>query len=199
MRIISGKSKGVRLSALSSKRTRPILDRAKESLFNILGDSLPDNVVLDLFAGTGSLGIEALSRGAKRCLFVDNSTNAIRVIKKNLQDAGFLERSVVLKINVFRLLGILKNKHVKFDLMLVAPPYKLLDLDCGDRKRIFSLLEEYVSREIINEKGIIVLQHHKKQTVSKESFKQLKIVDERRYGTTQLTFLGTNSVSNPET
>ncbi len=199
MRIISGKAKGVRLSALSSKRTRPILDRAKESLFNILGDSLPDNVVLDLFAGTGSLGIEALSRGAKRCLFIDNSTNAIRVIKKNLQDAGFLERSVVLKINVFRLLGILKNKHVKFDLMLVAPPYKLLDLDCGDRKRIFSLLDECVSREIINEKGIIVLQHHKKQTVSQESFKQLKIVDERRYGTTQLTFLGTNSVSNPET
>jgi 16S rRNA (guanine(966)-N(2))-methyltransferase RsmD len=91
MRIISGKSKGVRLSALSSKRTRPILDRAKESLFNILGDSILDSVVLDLFAGTGSLGIEALSRGAKRCLFVDNSTNAIPVIKKNLQDAEFLE------------------------------------------------------------------------------------------------------------
>ena len=70
MRIISGKAKGVRLSALSSKRTRPILDRAKESLFNILGDSIHDSVVLDLFAGTGSLGIEALSRGAKRCLFV---------------------------------------------------------------------------------------------------------------------------------
>ncbi len=197
MRIISGKAKGVRLSALSSKRTRPILDRAKESLFNILGDSILESVVLDLFAGTGSLGIEALSRGAKRCLFIDNSTNAIRVIKKNLQDAGFLEISIVLKINVFRLLGILKNKHVKLDLMLVAPPYKLLDLDCGDRKRIFSMLDECVSRKIINETGVIVLQHHKKQMVSQESFKQLKIIDERRYGTTQFTFLGINSSSNP--
>ena len=65
MRIISGKAKGVQLSALSSKRTRPILDRAKESMFSILGNSVLDSVVLDLFAGTGSLGIEALSRGAK--------------------------------------------------------------------------------------------------------------------------------------
>jgi 16S rRNA (guanine(966)-N(2))-methyltransferase RsmD len=197
MRIISGKAKGVRLSALSSKRTRPILDRAKESLFNILGDSIYDSVVLDLFAGTGSLGIEALSRGAKRCLFVDNSTNAILVIKKNLQDAEFLEKSVVLKINVFRLLGILKNKHQKFNLMLVAPPYKLLDLDYRDRKKIFSMLDECVSRKIINETGIIVLQHHKKQTVSKENFKQLKIINERQYGATQFTFLGISS--NPET
>lgn len=199
MRIISGKAKGVRLSALSSTRTRPILDRAKESLFNILGDSILDSIVLDLFAGTGSLGIEALSRGAKSCLFVDNSTNAIRVIKKNLQDAGFLEESVVLKINIFRLLGILKNKHINFDLMLVAPPYKLLDSDCRDRKKIFSMLDECVSRKIINKTGVIVLQHHKKQPISKESFKQLKIIDERRYGTTQFTFLGINSTSNSET
>lgn len=198
MRIISGKGKGKRLTALSSKKTRPILDRAKESLFNILGDSLLDSGVLDLFAGTGSLGIEALSRGAKRCLFVDNSTNAIRVIKKNLQDTGFLKKTVVLKINAFRLLGFLKNKHIKFDLMLVAPPYKLLDTGCRDRKRIFSLLDECVSGEIINEKGVIVLQHHKKQMVSQESFKQLKVIDERRYGTTQLTFLRTISASNPE-
>jgi 16S rRNA G966 N2-methylase RsmD len=83
--------------------------------------------------------------------------------------------------------------------MLVAPPYKLLDLDCGDRKRIFSMLDECVSRKIINETGVIVLQHHKKQTVSQERFKQLKIIDERRYGTTQLTFLVVDSTSNPET
>ena len=158
MRIISGKAKGVQLSALSSRRTRPILDRAKESMFSILGDFVPDSVVLDLFAGIGSLGIECLSRGANRCLFVDNSTNAIKVIKKNLQDANLLKRTVVLKINVFRLLDFIKNKNIKFDLILVAPPYKLLDIDCGDRKRIFSLLEAFVSKQIINEKGIIVLQ-----------------------------------------
>ena len=192
MRIISGKAKGVQLSALNSKRTRPILDRAKESMFSILGNSVLDSVVLDLFAGTGSLGIEALSRGANRCLFVENSTNAIKVIKKNLRNANLLKRTVVLKINVFRLLDFIKNKDIKFDLILVAPPYKLLDIDCGERKRIFSLLEAFVSRQIINEKGIIVLQHHKKQKVIQECFKQLNVIDERQYSNTQLTFLKVN-------
>ena len=192
MRIISGKAKGVQLSALNSKRTRPILDRAKESMFSILGNSVLDSVVLDLFAGTGSLGIEALSRGADRCIFVENSTNAIKVIKKNIREANLLKRTVVLKINVFRLLDFIKNKDIKFDLILVAPPYKLLDIDCGERKRIFSLLEAFVSRQIINEKGIIVLQHHKKQKVIQECFKQLNVIDERQYSNTQLTFLKVN-------
>jgi len=192
MRIISGKAKGVKLSALSSRQTRPILDRAKESMFSILGNTILDSVVLDLFAGTGSLGIEALSRGAERCLFVENSTNAIKVIKKNIREANLLKRTVVLKINVFRLLDFIKNKDIKFDLILVAPPYKLLDIDCGDRKRIFSLLEAFVSRQIINEKGIIVLQHHKKQKVIQDCFKQLNVIDERQYSNTQLTFLKVN-------
>ncbi|MHC4139981.1 MAG: 16S rRNA (guanine(966)-N(2))-methyltransferase RsmD [Planctomycetota bacterium] len=195
MRIISGKAKGVQLSALNSKRTRPILDRAKESMFSILGNSVLDSVVLDLFAGTGSLGIEALSRGANRCLFVENSTNAIKVIKKNLRDANLLKRTVVLKINVFKLLDFIKNKDIKFDLILVAPPYKLLDIDCGDRKRIFSLLETFVSKQIINEKGVIVLQHHIKQKIIQECFKQLSIIDERQYSNTQLTFLKANVAS----
>ncbi|MBT6562917.1 MAG: 16S rRNA (guanine(966)-N(2))-methyltransferase RsmD [Candidatus Scalindua sp.] len=198
MRIISGKAKGVQLSALSSRRTRPILDRAKESMFSILGDFVPDSVVLDLFAGIGSLGIECLSRGANRCLFVDNSTNAIKVIKKNLQDANLLKRTVVLKINVFRLLDFIKNKNIKFDLILVAPPYKLLDIDCGDRKRIFSLLEAFVSKQIINEKGILVLQHHKKQKIVQECFKQLNVIDVRQYSNTQLTFLKVNGTPNSE-
>ena len=198
MRIISGKAKGVQLSALSSKQTRPILDRAKESMFSILGDFVLDSVVLDLFAGIGSLGIECLSRGANRCLFVDNSTNAIKVIKKNLQDANLLKRTVVLKINVFRLLDFIKNKNIKFDLILVAPPYKLLDIGCGDRKRIFSLLEAFVSKQIINEKGILVLQHHKKQKIVQECFKQLNVIDVRQYSNTQLTFLKVNGTPNSE-
>ena len=198
MRIISGKAKGVQLSALSSKQTRPILDRAKESMFSILGDFVPDSVVLDLFAGIGSLGIECLSRGANRCLFVDNSTNAIKVIKKNLQDANLLKSTVVLKINVFRLLDFIKNKNITFDLILVAPPYKLLDIGCGDRKRIFSLLEAFVSKQIINEKGILVLQHHKKQKIVQECFKQLNVIDVRQYSNTQLTFLKVNGTPNSE-
>lgn len=194
MRVISGKAKGARLSALSSKGTRPILDRVKESLFSILGDFVVDSVVLDVFAGTGSLGIEALSRGAKRCLFVDNNIHAVQVIKKNLQDTRFLEMAEILEKDAFALSAFLTDKCMKFDLILVAPPYRLIDADSKDREKIFTFLDECASRQILNENGIIVLQHHKKQIVSQKNFKHLKVVDERRYGNTQLTFLRTNSV-----
>ncbi len=194
MRVISGKAKGARLSALSSKGTRPILDRVKESLFSILGDFVVDSVVLDVFAGTGSLGIEALSRGAKRCLFVDNNMHAVQVIKKNLQDTRFLEMAEILEKDAFALSAFLTDKCMKFDLILVAPPYRLIDSDSKDREKIFTLLDECASGQILNGSGIIVLQHHKKQIVSQENFKHLKVVDERRYGNTQLTFLRTNSV-----
>ncbi len=194
MRVISGKAKGARLSALSSKRTRPILDRVKESLFSILGDFVVDSIVLDVFAGTGSLGIEALSRGAKRCLFVDNDMHAVQVIKKNLQDTRFLEMAEILEKDAFALSSFLTDKCMEFDLILVAPPYRLIDSDSKDREKIFTLLDECASRQILNGSGIIVLQHHKKQIVSQENFKHLKVDDERRYGNTQLTFLRTNSV-----
>ncbi|HEB36846.1 MAG TPA: hypothetical protein ENI18_13570, partial [Candidatus Aminicenantes bacterium] len=111
-----------------------------------------------------------------------------------LQDTRFLERAVILKKNVFALSAFLTDKSMKFDLILVAPPYKLIDLDSKAREKIFSLLDECVSGQILNERGIVVLQHHKKQIVSQENFKQLKVVDGRRYGNTQLTFLRTNSV-----
>ncbi len=194
MRVISGKAKGARLSALSSKGTRPILDRVKESLFSILGDFVVDSIVLDVFAGTGSLGIEALSRGAKRCLFVDNNIHAVQVIKKNLQDTRFLKMAEILEKDAFALSAFLTVKCMKFDLILVAPPYRLIDADSKDREKIFTLLDECASRQILNGSGIIVLQHHKKQIVSQKNFKHLKVVDERRYGNTQLTFLRTNSV-----
>jgi 16S rRNA (guanine966-N2)-methyltransferase len=198
MRVISGKAKGTRLRALSSKRTRPILDRVKESLFNILGDFIADSIVLDLFAGTGSLGIEALSRGAKRCLFVDNNIHAVQVIKKNLQGTRFLEVAEILKKNVFALSAFLTEKCIKFDLILVAPPYRLIDLDSKDREKIFIFLDECVSRQILNERGIVVLQHHRKQMVNQEDLTQLRVFDERRYGNTQLTFLKANLASNSE-
>jgi 16S rRNA (guanine(966)-N(2))-methyltransferase RsmD len=159
-----------------------------------LGDFVVDSTVLDVFAGTGSLGIEALSRGAKRCLFVDNDMHAVQVIKKNLQDTRFLEQAEILEKDAFALSSFLTDKCMKFDLILVAPPYRLIDSDSKDREKIFTLLDECASGQILNENGIIVFQHHKKHIVRQENFKHLKVVDERRYGNTQLTFLRTNSV-----
>lgn len=191
MRVISGKARGRRLCVLSNDKTRPVLDRVKESLFNILSDFVVNSTVLDLFAGTGSLGIEALSRGAERCLFVDNDIHAIQVIEKNLQSTDLLEKATVFKNDVFNISTFLTDKSIKHDLVLVAPPYKLMDPDCKDRKRIFSLLEECV--QILDGKGMIVLQHQKKQIIGPENFELLKIVDQRQYGNTRLTFFEATS------
>lgn len=186
MRVISGKAKGKVLASLDSKGTRPILDRVKESLFNILGDSVIDGVVLDLFAGTGSLGIEALSRGAKNCLFVEKELRAERVIIKNLTDTMFLKNAMVLRKNVFTILDFLTMQQFKFDIILVAPPYNLIESGCKDRDKIIFLLDHCI--QILNEDGIVMLQHHKAQTLDQDEFNNLQIVKQRHYGITQLTF-----------
>ena len=101
MRVISGCAKGIPLSAVKSCKTRPVLDRVKESLFNILADSIIGVNVIDLFAGTGGLGIEALSRGALSCLFVDKSYEATHIIKKNLEKTSLCEKSKIIRSDVF--------------------------------------------------------------------------------------------------
>ena len=174
---------------LRNERTSPILDRVKESLFNILGDLVVDSSVLDLFAGTGTSGIEALSRGAKECLFVDNSILSVQVIKRNLNKTNLFISGVVLKKNVFSLLPFLKGGRVGFDLIFVTPPYKILNMECKDKEKIFSFLDECVSGKILNDNGVIVLQHHKGQLISQEEFACLRLVDQRFYGNTGLTFL----------
>lgn len=194
MRVISGKAKGIVLAAVDSKRTRPILDRVKESLFNILGDAVIDSVVLDLFAGTGSLGIEALSRGARMCFFVDKGQHPVRVIGKNLRATGFASNAIVLRKNIFTLVDFLTSQDIKFDIILVAPPYKLIEPGCKDRIKIITLLNRCIN--VLNENGIIMLQHHTKQTLSRDEFERIIITGERCYGNTQLTFFSMESLDN---
>lgn len=194
MRIISGKAKGVRLCVLRNERTSPILDSVKESLFNILGGMIKESMVLDLFSGTGTSGLEALSRGAKRCLFVDNSALSIQVIHKNLNNTNLSESGWVLKKNVFYLLPFLKSSRMNFDLIFVTPPYKLLHKECSEREKIFAFLDECISEGILNEKGVVMLQHHKGQLVANEDFTRLHVADQRVYGNTGLTFLSKKSM-----
>ncbi len=96
MRVISGKSRGKKLIALEGDNTRPTLDRVKEALFNKIQNNIQDAVVLDLFAGTGALGIEALSRGAKEAIFCDKVFEAIQVIKTNIENTKNLEKSTII-------------------------------------------------------------------------------------------------------
>ena len=120
MRIISGRCKGSVLYTLEGDNTRPTLDRVKESVFNILGNVFYEKNVLDLFAGSGALGLEALSRGAKSCDFVDMSKDAINIIKKNIDKCGMKEFSSIYQID-FK--DILKRTNKKYDFVFLDPPY----------------------------------------------------------------------------
>ncbi|HPL82487.1 MAG TPA: 16S rRNA (guanine(966)-N(2))-methyltransferase RsmD, partial [Anaerolineaceae bacterium] len=120
LRVISGSAKGKRLKTVPGDSTRPITDQVKEALFNILADEVRDIDILDLFGGTGAVGIEALSRGAKSVLFLDTSHQAIKVIKENLEITRFSSMATVLRGDAF---GYLQNpSRLGYDLIYVAPP-----------------------------------------------------------------------------
>ena len=124
MRVIAGVAKGRRLAALRTLALRPTPARVRAALFNILGDRTQDACMLDLCAGTGALGLEALSRGAQAVVFVDMHAPACRLIAKNLHTCGLLERARVWQGDVLRVLPLLKAAAERFDLIFLDPPYQ---------------------------------------------------------------------------
>lgn len=121
MRIISGVCRGRKLNTLEGDNTRPTLDRVKESVFNILQNFFADKNVLDLFAGSGALGLEALSRGAEFCVFVDSSKSAVRVIESNIKACRFEDKSEVYLGDFQGAISKFRNK--RFDIVFLDPPY----------------------------------------------------------------------------
>ena len=127
IRIISGIYKGRRLKLVPSLSVRPMQDKVKGALFSVVADRLKDSACLDGFSGTGSIGLEALSRGAGLCVFVDEFYPAVKVIKQNIAKCGAEEKSVVLHREFNRAAIDLAKKGVRFDLIFLDPPYKLLE------------------------------------------------------------------------
>jgi len=180
MRIISGIQKGRRLLTPKNKSIRPTSDRVKESIFNILGDAVEGKIVLDLFAGTGNLGIEALSRGAKRVVFVEKGREAIRLIEKNLSLCGFKLNSEIIPKDVHRAIGILKIRGEFFDLIIMDPPY--------EKGLIQMTLKKLQSERIYHDNSLLIIEHNHREllpdpTIGWELIKQKKI------GETLISFL----------
>lgn len=123
MRVISGSARGLRLYAPKGLTTRPTVDKIKESLFNIINSSLPEAAFLDLFSGSGAIGIEALSRGAKRAVFVDSSNDSIEAIKRNLKASRLSEHAVVIKMSAAAAIKYLAQNGERFDIIFMDPPY----------------------------------------------------------------------------
>ena len=177
-RVIAGTAKGRRLQMVPGGGTRPIGDRPKGALFNIISSVLMDTHFLDIFAGTGSVGIEALSRGAAQAVFLELSHIAIKTIYSNLELTGLGEKAVVLKRDAF---SFLKTEKVrKFDLVYIAPPqYQELW-----EKAVITLDE---SVHILNPDAWAIAQIHPDEYKSLE-LKHLIEFDQRRYGNTLLVF-----------
>lgn len=154
IRVISGIYKGKRLKKVRSPLVRPIPDKLKEALFNIIQDKVKNCIFLDGFAGTGSVGIEALSRGAKNAIFIDEYYPATKVIKINLEKCEALHKAQVIRKEFNRAVIQLSKEGAKFDLIFLDPPYKLLE----ERNP----LKVVKKREILKPNGITILRHHYK-------------------------------------
>ena len=180
MRVIGGSAKGQRLNSLPGDNTRPTLDRVKESMFNMIQLHLYDANVLDLFGGSGALGIEALSRGARECSFVDEHPGSIGVIKENLKKTKLRDQSKVLCMDFRRALERIKAENASFDLIFLDPPYG---------KGLLKETLEIISREsLLEPDGLIIIEQDKKEALeaSKEDYMVWK---ERKYGNTVLQIL----------
>jgi len=179
MRVIAGTAKGKTLKS-PPESTRPITDRVKENLFNILGTDVIDANVLDLFAGAGSVGIEALSRGAKHATFVEFNEGALKTIRDNLTGTKLMSRARVVQENVYRFLK--KPPAVPFDLIYVAPPqYREM------WKETLKLLD--ARPQWLSDEGTLVVQIHPVEFEELE-LQSFQLDDERKYGSTLLCFYG---------
>lgn len=181
MRVISGTARGTLLYSLDGNSTRPTLDRVKEALFNIIQNNIQDAYVLDLFAGSGALGIEAISRGASKAVFCDSSNKAIEIIKKNIEKTHVNSKSQVIKENYKRTLQILEKKE-KFDLIFIDPPY-------ADDIAV-DAIKDIVEKDLLAEDGIIILEtDEEKRELKNLDNIDINVYDLRKYGRVKLIFL----------
>ncbi len=192
MRIIAGNRARTQLIGPKDLKTRPITDRVKEALFNIIQFQIEGARVVDLFCGTGSLGLEAASRGAESVLMVDNDTDAIKRLKQNIHKCGFQKTVKPLQCDIFSH-GIpgMDSNHLKedVDIVFIDPPYPLTRDTSLDSKLGGMLLR--IGDQI--GKNTIIMLRHEKKTKLLERYGILKLVDQRKYGDMVLTFMEQSS------
>lgn len=180
MRIISGKARGTKLYTLEGIETRPTLDRVKESIFNIIQNNIEDANVLDIFAGSGAIGLEMLSRGAQKAVLCDKSKSAIEIIKKNIEKTH-MQDQVELYNSDFKEC-IQKVQNQKFDLIYIDPPY--------NTNYIFQALKQIIELDIIKEDSLIILETDDEVRILKEIEEiNIEVIDKRKYGRATVIFL----------
>ena len=184
MRIISGLLKGKKILVPKDNKTRPLKDLTKESIFNIIEHSnkfkidLNNSNILDLFSGVGSFGIECLSRGVKKVIFVENYSGVLPILKRNLLNLKLYNEYEIFENDIYDN-NFLSNFNRKFDIIFLDPPFK--------DKNIQHLLLKIKNLKILNENGIIILHRHKSEN---DDFSNIcKIIEQKKYGISKISFL----------
>ena len=181
MRIISGTARGTKLFTLEGENTRPTLDRVKEALFNIIQNEIEDSVVLDLFSGSGAIGLEFASRGAKKVCLNDNSKEAFEIIKQNIDKTHLSAKVELYNMNFLKLIQNIKENS--FDIVYLDPPYKT--------DFIIQSLNELLKLKLITQDTLIVLEtdDEKRITEQIEIKNKYQIIDKRKYGKAYIIFI----------
>lgn len=173
MRVVSGRLKGKTLKAAPGSSTRPTTDKVKEAIFNIIGPYFDGGICLDLFAGSGGLGIEALSRGAERSIFIDRDGKAIQTIYDNLRTCDVEAAAEVYRNDFKRALKALIKRELVFDYIFLDPPYA--------KQQLKEILEVINENRLLNKQGVIVCEHSS-DVVLPRHVENLTLVKEENYG-----------------
>lgn len=179
MRVIAGEYKGRRLDRIKGTDIRPTSDKVKESLFNILGDAVIDSAFLDLFGGTGGIGIEALSRGAKHVVFIDSDIKSIKVLRGNLNRLNINDCVEVYNAGYSTAISKLYKFGKKFDIIFIDPPYSIGLAE--------SALKEIDNNPILSQSGLIIVEHDSKEDMPQKVGK-LSLYRVKKYGNIVLSF-----------
>ncbi len=187
MRIIAGTKRGMKLFSPEGRVTRPITDRVKESLFNVLqnSDLLAAARVADLFCGVGSLGLEALSRGAASVTFVENNGEVLAILEKNIAKAGFETQSHIVRASAFCVGAPVGSDGRRYDLVFVDPPYATTQ-EVGAHSSLADLL--HVLEDQVVPRGVVVVRTHRNISVL-EDYGPFHAVDRRQWGTMSIVLL----------
>ena len=181
MRVIAGTAKSIKLNSLEGIHTRPTTDRIKETLFNMIHNNIIDSTFLDLFSGSGGIGIEALSRGAKEAVFIDNNSRAIQCIKENLQRTKLYELSKVYQLDALSSINKLEKENMIFDILFIDPPYNK-----NIERQILSVI---ANSRIINQESIIIVETDIKTSFDYLDDCQMEIYKEKKYKTNKHVFI----------
>lgn len=178
MRVIAGTAKGMKLKAPKGTAVRPTADRVKEALFSIIGTSIQQKVFVDLYAGSGAIGIEALSRGSGYCVFIDHKKDNIALIKENLEKTRLAEKARLIVSDAEKAVVKLAREDFKAGLIYLDPPYSDTDF--------LPLILNIFNHQMIHSNGLLIIEH---DYHNRQRFNEFANIRQKRYGDTCLTFI----------